>query len=267
MSATRPCTSAPRGQLGQDAAQPQGVLAQRRPNQVVAGGGRVPLVEDQVDDLEHRRQPRAELGPARHLEGHARLGQRSLGPDDALGHRRLRHEERAGDLLGGEPAEQAQRERQRAWWRAPVAGREDQAQEVVADRVVDRGVEVRLGPGARPPAGARAPRACARRRRGGAGGRSRRLAVAMSQAPGLSGTPVSGHRSSMRRRARPGRGPRPARRRGPSARGRRSAAATRSARPRRSRAARRATYARPGSAPAARRASRTRSCTSRASPL
>ena len=100
-----------RRQLGEDAPEAQGVLAEGRAQQVVARRRRVPLVEDQVDDLQHRPEAGAELGSGRHIEGHARLGQRSLGPDDPLGDRRLRHEERAGDLLGGEPAQQAQRER------------------------------------------------------------------------------------------------------------------------------------------------------------
>ena len=53
----RPCTSgSSRRQLGEDAAEPQRVLAQRRAHPVVAGGRRVALVEDQVDDLEHRRR-------------------------------------------------------------------------------------------------------------------------------------------------------------------------------------------------------------------
>ena len=40
--------------LRQDAPQAQGVLAQRRAQPIVAGGRRVALVEDQVDDRQHR---------------------------------------------------------------------------------------------------------------------------------------------------------------------------------------------------------------------
>ena len=59
ISATRPCTSGSlRRQPGEDAAQAQRVLAQGRAQPVVAGGRRVALVEDQVDDLEHRREAR-----------------------------------------------------------------------------------------------------------------------------------------------------------------------------------------------------------------
>ena len=63
ISATRPCTSALlRRQLGQHAAQAQRLVAQRRAHPVVAGGGGVAFVEDQVDHLEHRGQA---LAPAR----------------------------------------------------------------------------------------------------------------------------------------------------------------------------------------------------------
>src|SRR5437899_8539111 len=58
------------------------VLAQRRAHPLVAGGRRVALVEDEIDDLEHRREARSELGPARDFERDARLAQGPLGPDD-----------------------------------------------------------------------------------------------------------------------------------------------------------------------------------------
>ena len=135
-----------RDELGQDAPEPQRVLAERGPHPVVAGRRRVALVEDEVDDLEHRRQTRGKLGPAGDLEGDARLGERPLGPDDALGDRRLRDEERARDLVGRQTAEQAERERDARLGREDrMAGREHEAQQVVADVVVDGGVEVRRG--------------------------------------------------------------------------------------------------------------------------
>ena len=135
-----------RSELGQDAAETQRVLAERRSHPVVAGGRRVALVEDEVDDLEHRRQPGGALGPAGDLEGDVRLGEGPLGPDDALGDRRLRDEERARDLLGRQAAEQAERERDaRLGGEHRMAGGEHEAQEVVADVVVERGVEVRRG--------------------------------------------------------------------------------------------------------------------------
>ena len=127
---------------------PQRVLAQRRPHPVVAGGGRVALVEHQVDHLEHRRQPGRELVAAGDLERHTGLGQRPLGAHHPLLHRRLGHEERAGDLLRGQAAEQPQRERHPGVRREHrVAGHEHQAEQVVADVV--HGCAARSGASAR----------------------------------------------------------------------------------------------------------------------
>ncbi len=63
-----------RRELGENAAEPQRLLAQRRAHPVLARGRRIALVEDQVDDLEHRGEPLGERVAARHLERHARLG-------------------------------------------------------------------------------------------------------------------------------------------------------------------------------------------------
>ncbi len=110
---------------------------------VVAGGGGVPLVEDQVDDRHHVPEPGRALRPGGQLELGACLGERALGARDPLGHRRLRGEEAAGDLGGGEPADQPQGQRgARLGGERGVAREEDQPQDVVLD-VVDLGVEVR----------------------------------------------------------------------------------------------------------------------------
>ena len=97
--------------LCQDTAETERLLAELRPHPIVAGGGRVAFVENEIEDPEHRRKPGGAFGLARNLEGNARLGERPLGADNALGDGRLRHQERPGDLLGGQAAEQAQRER------------------------------------------------------------------------------------------------------------------------------------------------------------
>ena len=47
-----------RSERGQHAAQTEGLGAELGPQPVLARGGRVALVEDQVDDLEHGVQPR-----------------------------------------------------------------------------------------------------------------------------------------------------------------------------------------------------------------
>ncbi len=131
---------------GQDAAEPERVIAERRPHPVVASRRRVALVEDEVDDLEHRRETSGPVGAARNLEGHARLGERALGPDDALGDRRLGDEEGPGDLPGRQAPEQAERERDpRLGGEHRMARDEGEPEEVVAESVVDRGVEIRRG--------------------------------------------------------------------------------------------------------------------------
>ena len=88
----------------------------------------------------------ASSAPRGTSNGTLRLGEGPLGPDDALGDGRLRDEERARDLLGRQAAEQAERERDaRLGGEHRMAGGEHEAQEVVADVVVERGVEIRHG--------------------------------------------------------------------------------------------------------------------------
>ena len=52
-----------RRELREDSTQAQGLLAERRPNPVLPGGGGVALVEDEIDHLEHRREPVASAPP------------------------------------------------------------------------------------------------------------------------------------------------------------------------------------------------------------
>ena len=72
ISATRPWTS---GSCGASSARmrPRRSASSHSAGRIQSspGGRRVALVEDQVDDLEHRRQARRQLGAARHLERHA----------------------------------------------------------------------------------------------------------------------------------------------------------------------------------------------------
>ncbi len=72
-------------ELGEDPAEAECLRGDRWSHPVATGGGRVPLVEDQVDDLEHRGEASDEVGPPRDLEGNLCLGKRPLGPHDPLG--------------------------------------------------------------------------------------------------------------------------------------------------------------------------------------
>jgi hypothetical protein len=82
----------PGGELTEDAAEAQRVLAERGAHPVVAGSGRISLVKNQVDDLQDRGEARRPLRGARHLEGHLRAGEGLLCPDDALCNRRFRYQ-------------------------------------------------------------------------------------------------------------------------------------------------------------------------------
>src|SRR5690606_5334865 len=71
--------------------------------------------------------------------GNAGLGNGSLGTDDALADGGFGGEEGAGDLFGGEPAQQAQSQRYPRFRRQDgVAGGKDQPQQIVADLVIQR---------------------------------------------------------------------------------------------------------------------------------
>ena len=97
-------------QLGEYAGEPDRLGAQVKPQQG-AGGRRVALVEDQVDDGEDGREAAGKLGFGGHAVGDAGVPDLALGPDDPLGHGRFRHEERPRDLRRLEPAEQPEGQR------------------------------------------------------------------------------------------------------------------------------------------------------------
>ena len=126
-------------QLGERAAEPQRLLGQ-----LVAAG--VALVEDQVDDGEHRGEAVGQQVIGRHAERDAGGLDLLLRAHEALRHRRLGDEERARDLGRGQPAERAQRERDlRVGRERGVAAREDELEPLVREgRVVHR-VLHRLG--------------------------------------------------------------------------------------------------------------------------
>ena len=96
-----------RHQPGQRSPEPE-----RLGREVATGGrGRIALVEDQVDDREHGRQSVRQQVGGRHAEGDSGGLDLPLGPDEALRHRRLADQERAGDLRGCQSPERPQRQR------------------------------------------------------------------------------------------------------------------------------------------------------------
>ena len=81
----------------------------------------------------------------RNLERHIFLAQGPFGADDPLRDGRLRDQERTSDLVGRQSAKQAQRERDaRIGGKHRVAGGEHKAQEIVANLIVERGIEIGL---------------------------------------------------------------------------------------------------------------------------
>ena len=135
-----------RGELGEDAGESKRILAEDGSHPVVTGGGGVSLVEHQVDDLEHRRQAVGEITSAWNFERDLPLREGALGADDSLRDSRLGNKERARDFFSGKAAEQAEGKGDaRFGGKHRVAGDEDEPQQVVADVVVNRGVEIRHG--------------------------------------------------------------------------------------------------------------------------
>ncbi len=64
------------GKFGEDAAEAEGVFAETGTDEVVAGGGGVALVEDEVDDFEDRGEgPGSQLGASGDFEGDVFFGE------------------------------------------------------------------------------------------------------------------------------------------------------------------------------------------------
>ena len=119
-------------QLREQAPEADRLRAQLVAHEAVAGAGRVALVEDEVDDGEHAGQAIGHLGVAGDAVGDLGRSDLALGAHQALGHRRLGHQEGARDLGRGQPAECAQGQRDAGvhGQRGVTAG-EDEAQAVV----------------------------------------------------------------------------------------------------------------------------------------
>ena len=123
------CLRFVRHQLRQDAREPDRlraeILPHRRP---------VPCVEDEVEDGEHGAHPLRQEVVWRHAKRDARVADLSLRAHETLRHRRLRNEERAGDLRRGQACERAQRQCDlRVHCQRGVAASEHQAEPFVRD--------------------------------------------------------------------------------------------------------------------------------------
>jgi hypothetical protein len=95
----------------------------------------VPLVEDQVDDRKHGRQPVGQQVRRGHAERDPGCLDLPLCADEALRHRLVRDEEGARDLLGGEAAQSPQGERDLGVERqGRMAAGEDELEPLVGDR-------------------------------------------------------------------------------------------------------------------------------------
>jgi hypothetical protein len=94
----------------------------------------IALVEDQVDDRQYRCQAVGQQMRGRDPEGDPCVPDLALGPHEPLSHGRLGHEKGASDLIGGEAAECAQRQRHLGVERQRgVAAGEDQLQPLVTE--------------------------------------------------------------------------------------------------------------------------------------
>jgi hypothetical protein len=136
-----------RQQLGERASQPDGLG-----RELVATA--VTLVEDQVNDGKNGVETLAEQVSRWHAKRDPRCFDLALGPHQPLRHRALRDEESPGDLVGGKPAEGAQRERDlRLDRERRVTAGEDELQALVRKRrgvhrhlsLIARGEQAHLG--------------------------------------------------------------------------------------------------------------------------
>ena len=110
------------------------LLRKLRARHRAARGGGIALVEDEVDDAQHRVEPLRELLRAGHLVGDARVADLRLRAHDALREGGRGRQEGVRDLLGLQPAHLAQRERHlRVGRERRVAAGEDEPQAVVLD--------------------------------------------------------------------------------------------------------------------------------------
>jgi hypothetical protein len=100
-----------RHQADQHAPESHRLGAQPGTDPVASGGRGIPLVEDQVDDLEDGCETTGQFALRGDLERDLLVREYPLGTHDPLRDRGLGDQERPGDLMRGQPADHAQRER------------------------------------------------------------------------------------------------------------------------------------------------------------
>ena len=138
MSASRPSASGSSG-ISVHRTRPRRMASAVRlpPDQVGARAGGIPLVEEEVEDGQHRGRALHQLVRRRHGEGDARVAYLALGPDEPLGHGGLGHQEGAGDLGRRHAGQRAQGQRHLGLeGQGRVAAGEHQAEPVVGHVLV-----------------------------------------------------------------------------------------------------------------------------------
>ena len=119
-------------QFDEDACEANRFFAQLLTDERISARGGIALVEDEVDDREHRAKAVGELGVAGHPIGDVGVADLVLGSHEPLRHRGFFDEERPGDLRGLQPRDQPQRQRHPCVRsERGMATGEDQAQPVV----------------------------------------------------------------------------------------------------------------------------------------
>ena len=122
------------GDVRDQTSQPEGLTAEILPDQIVSCVRVVALVEEKIDDLEHRLGAHAEVGSMRKVQTDALFAQHALGSNEPLRNRRFSREECPRDLRHAETADRLQAERDaRIRRQRRMATHEDHPQLVVFD--------------------------------------------------------------------------------------------------------------------------------------
>jgi hypothetical protein len=119
------------------ASEPDGLIAQLLTNEAVARGGRVALVEYEVNHGEDGVEALSHLDRRGHLEAEVALANRPLRTDEPLRDRRFLVQEGPRDLPRAEATHGTQRERNARFGRQfGMAAEEDQRELVIGERMV-----------------------------------------------------------------------------------------------------------------------------------